>query len=299
MEQLLALEMVRVTEAAAIASAAVHGPRHARRGGPGRHRGDAPRRWTRSTSPGTIVIGEGERDEAPMLYIGEQVGRHDGGRRRPSTSRWTRWRARTSSPRPGRGAHRARGVRGGRPDARPGHVHGEAGVGPVAAGCVDIRRPAAENLPPDRRGAGPEGLRHHGRHPGATAPCGPDRRGPRDRRPDQAHRRRRRVGGDQLRGPGHRRPRGDGHRRRARGRHHGGRAALPWRRAAGPVPLPERRGARARGPDDGHRGRDARLPDGGPGVGRQPGVRRDGRDRRATCCRACGSSAAGPGPIPW
>jgi fructose-1,6-bisphosphatase II len=27
---------------------------------------------------GTIVIGEGERDEAPMLYIGERVGRHDG-----------------------------------------------------------------------------------------------------------------------------------------------------------------------------------------------------------------------------
>ena len=26
---------------------------------------------------GTIVIGEGERDEAPMLYIGEQVGRKD------------------------------------------------------------------------------------------------------------------------------------------------------------------------------------------------------------------------------
>ena len=28
---------------------------------------------------GTIVIGEGERDEAPMLYIGEKVGKHDGG----------------------------------------------------------------------------------------------------------------------------------------------------------------------------------------------------------------------------
>jgi fructose-1,6-bisphosphatase II len=27
---------------------------------------------------GTIVIGEGERDEAPMLYIGEKVGKHDG-----------------------------------------------------------------------------------------------------------------------------------------------------------------------------------------------------------------------------
>ena len=28
---------------------------------------------------GTIVIGEGERDEAPMLYIGEKVGLNDGG----------------------------------------------------------------------------------------------------------------------------------------------------------------------------------------------------------------------------
>ena len=28
---------------------------------------------------GTIVIGEGERDEAPMLYIGEKVGKQDGG----------------------------------------------------------------------------------------------------------------------------------------------------------------------------------------------------------------------------
>src|SRR6201995_1799762 len=27
---------------------------------------------------GTIVIGEGERDEAPMLYIGEKVGKQDG-----------------------------------------------------------------------------------------------------------------------------------------------------------------------------------------------------------------------------
>ena len=39
------------------------------------------RRWTRCaalstrlTIDGTIVIGEGERDEAPMLYIGEKVG---------------------------------------------------------------------------------------------------------------------------------------------------------------------------------------------------------------------------------
>ncbi|HVQ23260.1 MAG TPA: class II fructose-bisphosphatase, partial [Candidatus Saccharimonadia bacterium] len=73
MESRLALEMVRITEAAAIDSARLMG------------RGDrtgADRAATesmRSTMDevemdGTIVIGEGERDEAPMLFIGEQVG---------------------------------------------------------------------------------------------------------------------------------------------------------------------------------------------------------------------------------
>lgn len=73
MEQLLALEMVRVTEAAAIASARLMG-----RGD--RHEADrAATEAMRATMDeiemsGTIVIGEGERDEAPMLYIGEEVG---------------------------------------------------------------------------------------------------------------------------------------------------------------------------------------------------------------------------------
>jgi fructose-1,6-bisphosphatase II / sedoheptulose-1,7-bisphosphatase len=40
---------------------------------------------------GEIVIGEGERDEAPMLYIGEKVGKGKGPR---STSRLIRWKAR-------------------------------------------------------------------------------------------------------------------------------------------------------------------------------------------------------------
>jgi fructose-1,6-bisphosphatase II len=72
-ETLLALEMVRVTEAAAIASA-----RYMGRGD--RHEADkaateAMRRTFDDVDvAGTIVIGEGERDEAPMLYIGEQVG---------------------------------------------------------------------------------------------------------------------------------------------------------------------------------------------------------------------------------
>ena len=100
MEQLLALEMVRVTEAAAIDSARFMG-----RG----ERHDADRAATEAMRrtmdeidfAGRIVIGEGERDEAPMLYIGEEVGRGQRGDRttsRRSTSRWTRSRAPTWSP---------------------------------------------------------------------------------------------------------------------------------------------------------------------------------------------------------
>jgi fructose-1,6-bisphosphatase II len=73
MEKLLALEMAYVTEAAAIASARLmgRGDRH-----------EADRLATEAMRAamdevemhGTIVIGEGERDEAPMLYIGEKVG---------------------------------------------------------------------------------------------------------------------------------------------------------------------------------------------------------------------------------
>ena len=40
---------------------------------------------------GTVVIGEGERDEAPMLFIGEEVGT---GKGPASTSRSIRWKAR-------------------------------------------------------------------------------------------------------------------------------------------------------------------------------------------------------------
>jgi len=73
LESDLALEFLRVVENAAIASARTMG------------QGDRPlsdqvatetMRQTMDTVPmrGTIVIGEGERDEAPMLYIGERVG---------------------------------------------------------------------------------------------------------------------------------------------------------------------------------------------------------------------------------
>jgi len=69
----LALEFVRVVEDAAIASAHMMGQGD-RKGAD--HVATEAMRRTMDTVPmrGTIVIGEGERDEAPMLYIGEQVG---------------------------------------------------------------------------------------------------------------------------------------------------------------------------------------------------------------------------------
>ena len=74
MEQLLALEMIRVTEAAAIDSARFMG-----RGAKDEADAAATEAMRRTMDEidfaGRIVIGEGERDEAPMLYIGERVGR--------------------------------------------------------------------------------------------------------------------------------------------------------------------------------------------------------------------------------
>ena len=73
METLLALEMVRVTEAAAIASARFMG--RGERDAADRAAVEAMRRtFDEVEMAGTIVIGEGERDKAPMLYIGERVG---------------------------------------------------------------------------------------------------------------------------------------------------------------------------------------------------------------------------------
>src|SRR5213082_3034785 len=73
MEEQLSLDFLRVVENAAIAAARTMGFGD-------RHKADevaveAMRKTMDSVEiDGTIVIGEGERDEAPMLYIGEKVG---------------------------------------------------------------------------------------------------------------------------------------------------------------------------------------------------------------------------------
>jgi fructose-1,6-bisphosphatase class II len=69
----LALEAIRVTEAAALSCARLAGRGDEKAADQAAV--DAMRRaFNALTIDGTIVIGEGERDEAPMLYIGEKVG---------------------------------------------------------------------------------------------------------------------------------------------------------------------------------------------------------------------------------
>jgi fructose-1,6-bisphosphatase class II len=83
MDSDLSLEFLRVVEEAAIACAHTMGQGD-------RHKSDqvaveAMRRCMDSVAiDGTIVIGEGERDEAPMLFIGEKVGSANAGRPRPA-----------------------------------------------------------------------------------------------------------------------------------------------------------------------------------------------------------------------
>lgn len=73
MEQSLSLEFLRVVEEAAIACATSIG--HGRRKHSDKLAVEAMRKAMETVRmDGTIVIGEGERDEAPMLYIGEKVG---------------------------------------------------------------------------------------------------------------------------------------------------------------------------------------------------------------------------------
>lgn len=77
LDRVLVLEVTRVTEAAAIAAARLRGTGQEKAAD--KAAVDAMRsELARLAISGTVVIGEGEMDEAPMLYIGEKVGSGDG-----------------------------------------------------------------------------------------------------------------------------------------------------------------------------------------------------------------------------
>jgi fructose-1,6-bisphosphatase II len=149
MEQLLALEMVRVTEAAALASARFMG--RGEKDEADRAAVEAMRRTMDEIEfAGTIVIGEGERDEAPMLWIGEPVGR-----RTPAGVDDNPEIAIAVDPLEGTNlvAHGQAGAitvlaaseKGGLIHAPDTYLE-KLCVGPVAAGKVDIRLSPTENL---------------------------------------------------------------------------------------------------------------------------------------------------------
>src|SRR3954452_11724942 len=77
LERILSLEIVRVTERAAVSAARLRGRGNEKAADQAAV--DAMRReLNKLPIDGTVVIGEGERDEAPMLFIGEQVGGKNG-----------------------------------------------------------------------------------------------------------------------------------------------------------------------------------------------------------------------------
>jgi fructose-1,6-bisphosphatase II len=145
METFLSLELVRVTEAAAIASARFMG--RGERDDADRAAVEAMRRTFDDVEmAGTIVIGEGERDEAPMLWIGERVGIGEPGL--PEIDIAVDPLEGTNLVAMGLAnaiTVLAASEKGGLLHA-PDTYLDKLCVGPVAAGHVDIRQPVAENL---------------------------------------------------------------------------------------------------------------------------------------------------------
>ena len=145
MEKLLALEMVYVTEMAAIASARVMG--RGDRMGADKLATEAMRAaMDEIEMAGTIVIGEGERDEAPMLYIGEQVGIAGGDA--PAVDIAVDPLEGTNLVATGSAnavTVLAASERGGLVHAPDTYLE-KLCVGPTAAGHVDITKPPAENV---------------------------------------------------------------------------------------------------------------------------------------------------------
>ena len=140
----LALELVRVTEAAALAAApwVGGGDKLAADGAAV----DAMRAML-DTVPmdGLVIIGEGEKDEAPMLFNGEKIG--DG--TPPMTDIAVDPIDGTTLTALGRGnalAVIAVADRGSMFDPGPCVYMDKIAVGPEAVGCIDIDAPAADNL---------------------------------------------------------------------------------------------------------------------------------------------------------
>ena len=152
LERILSLEIVRVTERAAVSAARLRG--HGNEKAADQAAVDAMRReLNKLPIDGTVVIGEGERDEAPMLFIGEKVGtqgRPEGRYRGRSARRHDAVRqehaGRDRDHGDGRRRHAA---------ARARRLHGEDRDRPgLSEGRRRSRRAARREHPQSRQGQG-------------------------------------------------------------------------------------------------------------------------------------------------
>ncbi len=212
----LALELVRVTEAAAMAAG-----RWVGRGDKNGADGVAVNAMRVMISTigmnGIVVIGEGEKDNAPMLYNGEQVGDGTG----PECDVAVDPIDGTTLTAKGMSnaiAVLAVAPRGSMYDPSAVFYMEKLVTGPEAADVVDIRYPVAENIHQVAKAKGAKPGRRHRRAARPAAARRARRRDPGDRRADQVHRRRRRRRRD-LGGPSrHRHRPAARHRRHPRGR---------------------------------------------------------------------------------
>ena len=210
----LALELVRVTE-----SAATFAARWIGRGdkiAADQAAVDAMRLMLDTVSMrGIVVIGEGEKDEAPMLFNGEEVGDGTGPEVDVAVDPLEGTRL-TALGMPNAISVIAVAERGALFFPGAALYMDKIAVGPEAADAIDID--ATPDREPRARGRGEARRRQrpHRRRPRARAPRRPDRRAARGRRARQPHPRRRRRARDRRRAGGHRRRPADGHRGNAR-----------------------------------------------------------------------------------
>lgn len=140
----LAMELVRATEAAAIRATPFigRGDKNAADGAAV----DAMRRFLSTVSMnGTVVIGEGEKDDAPWLYNGEQVGNGVGAACDVAVDPIDGTRL-TAEGRPGALSVIAVADRGSMYDPSAVFYMDKLVCGPEGVGIVDIRKPIGENI---------------------------------------------------------------------------------------------------------------------------------------------------------
>ncbi|GAB2560508.1 class II fructose-bisphosphatase [Leucobacter ruminantium] len=140
----LAMELVRATEAAAMRATPWigRGDKNAADGAAV----DAMRRFLATVNmSGTVVIGEGEKDDAPWLYNGEVVGNGEGAACDVAVDPIDGTRL-TAEGRPGALSVIAVADRGSMYDPSAVFYMDKLVCGPAGVGVVDIRRPIGENI---------------------------------------------------------------------------------------------------------------------------------------------------------